>query len=188
MKKILGLLVVLLATVAPVSADTCATNLIPAFTSNQANAICTKFAGDLNVSLIPGDDNTVDLGSAALAFRSAYIDTSVTFGSTAGPVYPAASVITPSTTFPTPSAGNTLSNVNTIVAAAAPTAAYVVLPEATISVGKTYRVYSLSSNPVAIVPSTGLINAAAALTPYACSAAATCECRGLSTGAWGCAQ
>lgn len=104
------------------------------------------------------------------------------------PIFPAASVITPSTSVPTPSAGNTLTNRNTILAAGAPTAAYVVLPVITASVGKTYRVYNQGSNPLAIVPQTGVINVSAALTPFSCTTLKECQCQGLTTGVWGCSQ
>lgn len=101
---------------------------------------------------------------------------------------PAAAVITPETSVPTPSAGNTLTNRNTIVAAGAPTAAFVVLPAATASVGRKYTVFNQGSNPVAIVPQTGVINVSAALTPFACTTLKECECTGLTTGVYGCSQ
>lgn len=103
-------------------------------------------------------------------------------------LYPAAAVITPDTAVPTPSAGNTLTNANTILAAGAPTAAFVMLPAATLSVGKTYRVYNQGSNPLAIVPVTGVINVSGALTPFSCTTIKECECRGITTGVWGCSQ
>lgn len=108
------------------------------------------------------------------------------FGSAVQPQFPAASVITPSTSVPTPGTGNTLSNPATIVAAGAPTAAYVVLPLATASVGKTYKVYNQGSNPVAVVPQTGVINVSGALTPFSCPTLKECTCRGLTTAAFGC--
>lgn len=102
--------------------------------------------------------------------------------------FPAAAVITPSTSVPTPSAGNTLTERYTILAAGAPTAAYVVLPVATSSVGKSYTVYNQGSNPLAIVPQTGSINVTGALTPFSCTTLKECQCRGLSTSTFGCSQ
>lgn len=101
---------------------------------------------------------------------------------------PAAAVITISTTYPTPSAGNTLSNKHTIVAAGAPTAAYVALPAITANVGEDFYVYNQGSNPVAIAPNTGVINASAALTPFSCSTLKVCKCHGLITTTWGCSE
>lgn len=103
-------------------------------------------------------------------------------------VYPAAAVITPSTGVPTPAAGNTLTNRYTILAAGAPTAAFVVLPVATTSVGKTFSVFNQGSNPLAIVPQTGVINVSAALTPFSCTTLKECQCKGLTTGVFGCSQ
>ena len=104
------------------------------------------------------------------------------------PIVPAAVVITPSTGVPTPSAGNTLTERHTILAAGAPAAAFVVLPLATASVGKKYTVFNQGSNPLAIVPQTGVINVSAALTPFSCTTLKECECTGLTTSAFGCSQ
>lgn len=103
-------------------------------------------------------------------------------------IYPAAAVITPSTGVPTPAAGNTLTNRYTILAAGAPTAAFVVLPVATTSVGRSWTVYNQGSNPLAIVPQTGVINVSAALTPFSCTTLKECKCTGIATGTFGCSQ
>jgi len=100
----------------------------------------------------------------------------------------AASVMTPSTSSITPAAGFTLSERNTIIAAGAPTAAFVVLPAATSSVGKRFTLFNQGSNPVAIVPQTGAINVSAALTPFSCTTLKECQCTGLTTGVFGCSQ
>lgn len=112
----------------------------------------------------------------------------VTFqGAGKQPVYPAAAIITPATSFPTPGAGGDLTARFTRIAAGAPTAAFVQLPRATANVGKTYSVVSLSSNPVAIVPISGdSQGAAAAATPYSCTAGKFCSCTALTTALWGC--
>lgn len=102
--------------------------------------------------------------------------------------FPAAAVMTPSTSSVTPAAGYTLSERNTIIAAGAPTAAFVVLPVATTSVGKRFTLFNQGSNPVAIVPQTGVINVSAALTPFSCTTLKECECTGLTTGVFGCSQ
>lgn len=187
MKKILILAAIVLGSVSSVHAD-CLSELGIAFTPAQKLVLCSSFGSAIEQSLVPADDNTSDIGSAAKQWRSLYAGTSVVYGATASDKYPAAAVITPSTSFPTPSAGNTLSNRHTIVAAGAPTATYVVIPAATAIVGQPYTVYNQSSNPAAIVPAAGVINVAAALTPYACSAGAVCSCRGLTSGVIGCSQ
>lgn len=107
---------------------------------------------------------------------------------TANDSYPAAAVITPATSYPTPAAGNTLSRRYTILAAGAPTAAFVALPVATSSIGKKYTIFNQGSNPLAIAPNTGSINVDAALTPYSCATLKECECTGLSSTVWGCSS
>ena len=144
-----------------------------------AECIDATYSSALTQSQLPATDNAIDLGSAAKTYRNVYSHQSIR---------PAAAVMTPSTAVPTPAAGNTLSEVNTIIAAGAPTAAFVVLPVATASVGKTYRVFNQGSNPVAIVPQTGVVNVSAALTPFACTTLKECECTGLTTGVFGCSQ
>lgn len=57
------------------SADTCGANLTGTFTAAQATKMCATFGG--SGSLIPSVSNAYDLGSAALSFRSIYIDTSI---------------------------------------------------------------------------------------------------------------
>jgi len=103
-------------------------------------------------------------------------------------VFPVAGVITPSTASITPAAGYTLTGRYSIVVAGAPTANFVVLPVATTVVGKSFRLYNQSSNPVAIVPQTGSINVSAALTPFACTTLKECECTGITNGNFGCSQ
>lgn len=75
MKKILFVLSLLIT--APVFADTCATNLMPAFTSTQATAICTKANDSIAETLTPQSDNSIDVGTSSKGFRSGYFDTSV---------------------------------------------------------------------------------------------------------------
>lgn len=157
-----------------------------------------------NQSLIPATDNAIDLGSSSKEYRSAYIGTSVvvkasgsvtmganstvSYASGAQPKFIAAAVITPETGVPTPAAGNTLSERHTILAAGAPTAAFVVLPVATSSVGKVFKIWNQGSNPLAIVPQTGVINVSGALTPFSCTTLKECTCTGLTTGVFGCSQ
>lgn len=76
MKKILLLVLSVLLVAPVVRADTCATSLMPAFTSAQATAICTKFGSSVASSLIPQADNTIDLGSATKTWRTLYTGTS----------------------------------------------------------------------------------------------------------------
>ncbi len=97
-----------------------------------------------------------------------------------------AMVITPSVTYG-PGLGS-MTQKNSIIAAGAPTSAFVELPAVTANVGKAYILYNQGSNPVAIVPKTGVINVGGALTPFSCTTLKRCVCDGLTTGVWGCAQ
>lgn len=103
------------------------------------------------------------------------------------PQYPIAAIITPSTSFPTPNAGDTLTQVNSILAAGAPTAAFVELPAATANVGKTFTLFNQGSNPGGMVPISGdTVNVAAAATPFSCATGKKCDCTGLINSNWGC--
>ena len=75
MRKIIFVLALLLTSNA--YADTCATNMMPAFTANQAVQLCTKLNDSIAESLIPQSDNAIDVGSSTKGFRSGYFDTSV---------------------------------------------------------------------------------------------------------------
>lgn len=94
-------------------------------------------------------------------------------------------VITPSTTFPTPvgattpAAGDTLTNQIYIVATAAPTAAFLELPVATVQPGVAERqVWNRGANPVAIVAQgSDTINNTAAATAFSCTTGKLCTCR-----------
>lgn len=105
-------------------------------------------------------------------------------------IYPAPAVITPATSYPTPAAGTLLTEKVTLVATAAPTAAFIELPRATPIVGaKEFIVINESANPVAIVPRQGSsVNALAAGTPYACAAAKECECKKIGADRYWCSS
>lgn len=62
---------------APVYADTCATSLMPAFTANQATALCTKLNDSIAESLVPQTTNAIDLGSASKLFKTLFLGTSL---------------------------------------------------------------------------------------------------------------
>jgi len=141
-----------------------------------------------NVTDLMGLGMPAQLAAEVDAQYSSNIDVDPVYAAGVQPKFPAAAVITPSTSVPTPSAGNTLSNRRTIVAAGAPTAAFVVLPRATLSVGKTYSVLNQGSNPVAIVPQTGSINVSGALTPFPCTTLKECQCTGLTNSTFSCSQ
>ena len=155
------------------------------------------FNDKISESLLPETDDAADLGSASKQFQDAFISDTVTLG-TGGLVvasttsqwkFGTAAVITPATTYPTPSAGNTLSNRRTILAAGAPTLAAVVLPLPTAGIGRTYTLYNQGSNPALIAPNTGaVINVDAALTPFSCATLKECECKNtLAAGtSWWC--
>lgn len=77
MKRILsGILSLLLICSNVAQADTCATNLMPAFAPNQAIALCQKLNDSISESLIPQTDNAIDLGSTSKTFRTLYTGTS----------------------------------------------------------------------------------------------------------------
>ena len=141
-----------------------------------------------NVNDLMGLRMSAELASKIDQIYSSNITTDPKFAAGIQPKFPAAAVITPSTSVPTPSAGNTLSNRRTIVAAGAPTAAFVVLPRATEVVGETFTVLNQGSNPVAIVPQTGSINVSGALTPFPCTTLKECQCTGLTNSTFSCSQ
>lgn len=78
MKKVLlsvflGLLIAPNANAVP----SCGSSLMPAFTANQATQLCKTFGSAVSQSLIPSTDNTYDVGSSSLGWRTGYFDTSV---------------------------------------------------------------------------------------------------------------
>ena len=164
----------------------CASNLGINFTPNQRLSLCKNFGSSVGQSLIPSTDNTFDLGSSALQYRSIYVGTSLVYGPSAVSKVPAASVVTPFVTYAAGSAALTART--SLIAAGAPTSAFVELPAATANVGVTKELYNQGSNPVAIVPASGVINVSGALTPFSCTTLKKCTCQGLTTGVWGCAQ
>lgn len=139
-----------------------------------------------NISDMMGLGMPGGLATEVDAQYSTSVGTDQTFTGTAQAKYPVAGVITPSVTYAA-SLGNLTARHN-IIAAGAPTSAFVALPAITANVGKEIKVYNQGSNPVAIVPSTGVINVSAALTPFSCTTLKACQCVGLTTGVWGCSQ
>lgn len=95
-----------------------------------------------------------------------------------------ATVVTPASNV-TPVAAAILAQPRSIIATAAPTANYVFLPLA--SAQKAFVTDNDSANPVQIMPqSTDVINAAAALTPYACATTKRCECDPVTAAKYKC--
>lgn len=171
----------------------------------QANNAFLKFRNaandaDLSWAKVDSTDDTVinadsgDLIKLSVAttpiaqFGSTGWTTDLPFATSAQPQFVAATVITPSTSSVTPAAGYSLSERRHIIAAGSPTLAIVVLPVATASVGKTYSLYNQGSNPVAMVPQTGVVNVSGAMTPFICTTLKECQCSGLTTGVFGCSQ
>lgn len=74
MKKLIFLSIFLAQTA---FADTCAKQLMPAFTAEQAKTICTTFAGSADVSLVPGTTATYDLGSSSLRWLRGYFSSHI---------------------------------------------------------------------------------------------------------------
>lgn len=75
MKRILSLIASIFIA-GTVHAD-CASSLGINFTPNQTTALCSVFGSAIQGSLIPGADNTYDVGSSTLGWRTGYFDTSV---------------------------------------------------------------------------------------------------------------
>ncbi len=131
------------------------------------------------------------VNGGAASFTSATISTgNITF-TTSGKqdVYAAPPVITPDTAYPTPAAAKFLTGRYNIIAAGAPTAAFVSLPAATTlpNGALTYGLFNQGSNPVAIVGApSDTLNVSAAATPFSCTTLKYCECTRLTTTNWGC--
>lgn len=105
------------------------------------------------------------------------------------PYFPLPAVITPSTSYPTPNAGDTLSARYSLIAASNPTATFVELPRSTPNAGKTFSLYHQGTNPVAIVPQSGdSLNATAAGTPFSCTTGKWCDCTTITSGIYACRQ
>lgn len=155
-----------------------------------AGQVDKQYSSNITSSEIPNTNNAVDLGSVSKAFRSIYLGTYAFFASGGGqPVYPLPPIVTPSTTYPTPNATDTLTQKMSLIASTAPTATFVELPRATIQPGNIDKqVYNqAAANPVAIVPISGdAINALAAGTPFACTTGKLCTCRTITGSQWMC--
>lgn len=163
-------------------ADTCATTLIPAFTANQATQLCSKYGPSQATSIIPQAGATINIGGVASPIANI---------NTAQLGFPLPAVLTPQTSYPTPASATILTARIGIIAAAAPTAAYITLPQATgiPATAQDRILLSLSANPVALVPYPGdTINSAAAATPYACAAGKKCVCTKTGAASWYCDQ
>jgi hypothetical protein len=135
-----------------------------------------------------GVDSNGNTTVQSLSGKSVTFPGAVTFASGAQVAYPVAVVITPATSFPTPSAtGSLLVQKHSIIAAGAPTATFVQLPLATASVGKTYSVFNQASQPAAIVPISGdTQGVSAAATPFICTTLKSCDCTALTSANWMC--
>jgi hypothetical protein len=142
--------------------------------------------GQNNVSDLIGLRMSTELASKIDQIYSSAVGTDQVFTGTAQPKFPAAPVITPATAA-TAVAAAPLTRRNSILAAGAPTAAFVALPAATAVVGESYTIYNQGSNPLQIVPGAGnTANVAGATTPFACATAKECECVGLTSTNFGC--
>ena len=172
-KRILAFVLFLVLGASAAHADACSTDLTGFFNAEQANALCSRLPAKLLNVALGSSTGVRDLTFASGGYQ---------------PKFPAASVITPVTAATALATGSTLTNRTTILAAGAPTAAFVALPVITANVGKSYTVYNQGSNPLAIVPQTGVVNVSAALTPFSCTTLKECKCTGLTTGVWGCSQ
>lgn len=76
MKKVLLVLSILIGA-GNAWAGTCEERLGMAFTPNQRIQLCKSFGSAVSQSLIPSADNTYDVGSSSLGWRTGYFDTSV---------------------------------------------------------------------------------------------------------------
>lgn len=79
MKKILIITALALLWAGTAKAESCAAALMPTFTSAQAQELCDTFpiSSSATASLLPDDDNTLDLGAALFNWRSIYVGTSI---------------------------------------------------------------------------------------------------------------
>lgn len=129
-------------------------------------------------------------GTNAASFTSVTITTGNSTYSTAGkqPIFSTPPVYTPDTAYPTPASAKFITGRYGILAAGAPTAAYLTLPQATAQ-AKTasFGVFNQGSNPLAIVPYPGdTLNVSAAATPFSCTTLKYCECTVLTATNYGC--
>jgi hypothetical protein len=186
MKKILVLALVFWGVAdTVVFADTCATNLMPAFTASQAQTICTKFGDSVAESLIPQTDNAIDLGSASKEFRSAYIGTSLVFASGANSQL-AAYVPTLAAT-PVAGTNQYLPGLNIIPTNAANNAGF--LGAATPVVGQQFRIVNASGAAQRIKASGGAtLNGATAGGYISIASLATVDCITAASGNQVCLQ
>jgi hypothetical protein len=76
MKKILLLLSFIF--VSSAQADTCSTNMMPAFTAQQSVSLCTKLPAKAGASIIPQTDNLYNLGSASLEWKDIFLQGTIT--------------------------------------------------------------------------------------------------------------
>lgn len=72
MKKIIILIASILV-FSTAYADTCAVNLMPAFTPNQAIALCTKLQDSIAETLTPQTTNAINLGTTSKVFNTAFL-------------------------------------------------------------------------------------------------------------------
>jgi len=79
MKKILLAFLIILFASPSAHAISCAAGLQPLFNSYQATKLCATFpvSSTMAASLLPDDDNTLDLGASSYNWRSIYVGTSV---------------------------------------------------------------------------------------------------------------
>lgn len=90
MRKILIALLISLFGGQVAFADTCATKLMPIFTSNQAVKLCQSFGSAINSSMIPSATNTYDLGTSALRWKDLYLSGNLNFNAASAKIVPGA--------------------------------------------------------------------------------------------------
>lgn len=183
MKKFIAVLSFLF--VSSAYADTCATNMMPAFGAYAATALCQKLGLSQAISAVPQTTNAIDLGSSSKVFRSAYIGTSVVFSSGANDVltaYVPTMVATPVTGTNMFSPG-----LNIIPTAAANTAAFI--GPATPIAGQQFRIVNASGATVRVKAAGGAtLNGATAGGYISVVNLATVDCITASTGNQVCLQ
>lgn len=87
MKKIIFLLLSLLVAQSAF-ADTCATALMPVFTSNQAQKLCKSFGTAINGDMVPAVNNAYDLGRPIpLRWRSLYLAGDINLNAASTKIY-----------------------------------------------------------------------------------------------------
>ena len=90
MRKILVVLLSLVLGAQFALANTCATKLMPVFTSAQATKLCVSFGSAINGNLIPSATDTYDLGTTSLRWQDLFLSGVLNMNLAASKIVPGA--------------------------------------------------------------------------------------------------